>query len=135
MTDFDDGRTTAAIALLGRMGAVSFQLRYSDDPKPVIWIADAEWRNSHECAAGMSVLAAVRRLLDVVVNGGVCAHCRRRTRVEHDTNHHDDEWCWYSFDPAEETYRRSCKGRITAKVGRNDQCPCGSGRKLKHCCA
>ncbi|WP_309569181.1 SEC-C metal-binding domain-containing protein [Xanthomonas phaseoli] len=21
------------------------------------------------------------------------------------------------------------------KVGRNDQCPCGSGRKYKHCCA
>ena len=22
----------------------------------------------------------------------------------------------------------------TAKVGRNDACPCGSGRKYKHCC-
>ena len=21
-----------------------------------------------------------------------------------------------------------------AKVGRNDACPCGSGRKFKHCC-
>ncbi|CEE23415.1 conserved hypothetical protein [Xanthomonas citri pv. citri] len=21
------------------------------------------------------------------------------------------------------------------KIGRNDQCPCGSGRKYKHCCA
>ena len=27
------------------------------------------------------------------------------------------------------TYRRE-----TAKVGRNDPCPCGSGRKFKHCC-
>jgi uncharacterized protein len=26
-------------------------------------------------------------------------------------------------------YRRS-----TPKVGRNDACPCGSGRKFKHCC-
>lgn len=22
-----------------------------------------------------------------------------------------------------------------AKIGRNDPCPCGSGRKYKHCCA
>ncbi len=25
--------------------------------------------------------------------------------------------------------------RETVKVGRNDPCPCGSGRKFKHCCA
>lgn len=25
--------------------------------------------------------------------------------------------------------------RSTAKVGRNDTCPCGSGRKFKQCCA
>jgi SEC-C motif-containing protein len=24
--------------------------------------------------------------------------------------------------------------RVAAKVGRNDPCPCGSGRKYKHCC-
>jgi uncharacterized protein len=28
-----------------------------------------------------------------------------------------------------ETYRRSAP-----KVGRNDRCPCGSGKKFKHCC-
>ena len=28
------------------------------------------------------------------------------------------------------TYRRTTK-----KVGRNDPCPCGSGKKFKHCCA
>jgi uncharacterized protein len=31
--------------------------------------------------------------------------------------------------PREEPIRRS-----TAKVGRNDPCPCGSGKKYKHCC-
>ena len=25
--------------------------------------------------------------------------------------------------------------RVTPKVGRNDPCPCGSGKKFKHCCA
>jgi uncharacterized protein len=29
----------------------------------------------------------------------------------------------------EQTYRRSAP-----KVGRNDRCPCGSGKKFKHCC-
>jgi len=24
--------------------------------------------------------------------------------------------------------------RAAVKVGRNDPCPCGSGRKYKHCC-
>ena len=28
----------------------------------------------------------------------------------------------------------SVSGTATAKVGRNDACPCGSGRKFKHCC-
>ena len=24
--------------------------------------------------------------------------------------------------------------RLAPKVGRNDPCPCGSGKKYKHCC-
>jgi SWIM/SEC-C metal-binding protein len=24
---------------------------------------------------------------------------------------------------------------VSTKVGRNDPCPCGSGKKFKHCCA
>ena len=24
--------------------------------------------------------------------------------------------------------------RVTPKVGRNEDCPCGSGKKYKHCC-
>jgi hypothetical protein len=27
------------------------------------------------------------------------------------------------------------KERAMAKAGRNDKCPCGSGKKFKHCCA
>lgn len=36
-----------------------------------------------------------------------------------------EEGCWYYVD-----------GRIhpAPKVGRNDPCPCGSGRKFKRCC-
>ena len=32
--------------------------------------------------------------------------------------------------PAEEPYRRE-----TPKVGRNEPCPCGSGKKFKKCCS
>src|SRR5271170_4851743 len=31
------------------------------------------------------------------------------------------------------TYRRPAK-EATARIGRNHLCPCGSGRKYKHCC-
>lgn len=30
-------------------------------------------------------------------------------------------------------YRQSCQA-VSHKVGRNDPCPCGSGRKYKNCC-
>lgn len=39
---------------------------------------------------------------------------------DHDHDHHHQ---------AVETYRRE-----TAKVGRNEPCPCGSGKKHKKCC-
>jgi uncharacterized protein YecA (UPF0149 family) len=29
---------------------------------------------------------------------------------------------------------RPARPRATAKIGRNDPCPCGSGRKYKKCC-
>ena len=35
---------------------------------------------------------------------------------------------------AEETSKRKPVVNKNAKVGRNDPCPCGSGRKYKHCC-
>ncbi len=40
---------------------------------------------------------------------------------------------WYYFDstfPKAKTYQRE-----KPKVGRNDPCPCGSGKKYKKCCA
>ena len=42
----------------------------------------------------------------------------------------------YIKDPAGKTLEvkpRPFK-RVTAKVGRNDPCPCGSGKKHKKCC-
>lgn len=33
------------------------------------------------------------------------------------------------------TFGRPQVPAVSDKVGRNEQCPCGSGRKYKHCCA
>jgi hypothetical protein len=40
---------------------------------------------------------------------------------------------WACFDPAQPRQAARAGGR-KKKVGRNDPCPCGSGRKYKHCC-
>lgn len=43
----------------------------------------------------------------------------------------EDRWFFYDgAAPALETVRRT-----QPKVGRNDPCPCGSGKKYKKCCA
>lgn len=42
----------------------------------------------------------------------------------------DGEWYFYEAEtPTQEQYIRE-----TPKVGRNDPCPCGSGKKYKKCC-
>lgn len=130
----EDPRFIAAVDLVGRTGAKQFQIRWSDDEDPMIWMAVAIYRDAHECAAGMDPLKAVLRLADQLVDGGTCAHCRRASGV---SDHWEsdmplnDVFCWYVFDPETKKYRRSCEGE--AKVGRNEPCPCGSGKKFKHC--
>lgn len=61
-----------------------------------------------------------------------------RFRLEgKDVNHHERAFFnkrggqWYFSDGqiVGETYHRAAP-----KVGRNDPCPCGSGKKYKHCC-
>jgi len=39
---------------------------------------------------------------------------------------------WYCFAPEEHT--RVSRAKLKAKIGRNDPCPCGSGKKFKKCC-
>ena len=41
----------------------------------------------------------------------------------------DGAWRFVDGRIVHETYRRE-----TPKIGRNDPCPCGSGKKYKHCC-
>ncbi|WP_250229065.1 preprotein translocase subunit SecA [Anaeropeptidivorans aminofermentans] len=39
-----------------------------------------------------------------------------------------------TFTNKDESAKSAPKKRATQKVGRNDPCPCGSGKKYKHCC-
>lgn len=145
MSDAKDPRLVAAIDLIGRSGAESFEMRYSDDNEPVAWIALARWGEQHECAAAMSPMRAALRLLETVLDGGGCAHCGKPSGVwEHwdTTPPLHTHVCWQVYDPETEKFRRSCEGETTGRqftmaegklVGRNDPCPCGSGKKFKHC--
>lgn len=124
--DPSDPRMPAAIKLLRRTGAQEFQLRYSDDEEPVIWMAAAKWsiggdgkpkakggRPAWESAGAMDPVGAVLRLCDQVMDGGQCAHCKRPTGVTdmwRATMPLADVICWYVYDPETQTFRRSCEG-------------------------
>lgn len=108
--DSDDPRFTAAVDLIGRTGARQFQIRYSDDEQPVIWVAAACWNNRWEAAAGMHPLTAVFRLCDAVIDGGTCTHCRRPAGFAPDPDSMplDAIICWYQFDPSTGKFVKGC---------------------------
>ena len=41
---------------------------------------------------------------------------------------------YFQQDRQAEVDDRRFEARRTPKIGRNDPCPCGSGKKYKHCC-
>ncbi len=115
MTDASaDPRMTAAVDLIGRTGAESFQLRYSDEEQPVIWVAVAGYSGSrHEADASLDPVRAVLRLAERLVDGGKCQHCHRHTGLDPDSIDKmplDAFICWYQFDPELRTFRRGCEG-------------------------
>ncbi len=56
------------------------------------------------------------------------------------TNHNGQTWFTFrlpsigTHDYVEEFNARKPFTRSQAKIGRNDPCPCGSGKKYKKCC-
>jgi hypothetical protein len=110
-----DPRLAAAVALIGRTGADSFQLRFNDDEAPVVWIAVAEYSSlgHHETDASLDPVRAVLRLAERLVDGGQCMHCRRPSGLDPDsveTMPLDTLVCWYQYDPELRTFRRGCEG-------------------------
>ena len=128
MDEMDEWIISACATVLGRAGAKEFQLRYSDEEAPTVWIAAARWAlsapdadpNGHwEAAGAMTPARAAFRLVEIALDGGTCTHCGRITGA-------DMRWdlptadtyitggpamCWYRYDPELHTFRRDCEGR------------------------
>jgi hypothetical protein len=122
--DHEDPRLTAAIDLVGRNGARSIQIRFSDDEEPTVWMAVAEFRLDaaghvtkgegdvhYEAAGALHPLAALFRLCGQLMDGGQCTHCDRPTGFDEDfgTMPLDELICWYQWDPERATFRRGCE--------------------------
>ncbi len=107
----DDPILTAAVALLGRTGARDVTIGYSDEHEPPVWFAAASYAKGHEAAGAMTPRKAVLRLLDELVDGGQCTHCRKPTAVtvEQGPQPLADAICWYAYDPEMRTFRRGCE--------------------------
>lgn len=113
--------TIAAIDLIGHTGASDFQIRYSDDEEPVVWMAVATYEKpsafskttskSHQVDASLDPEDAIFRLAERLIDGGVCQHCGRPTAL---LRFEDADMppvvCAYQYDPELKKYRRSCEG-------------------------
>jgi hypothetical protein len=107
----DDPILTAAVAMLGRTGARHVTIGYSDEHEPPVWFAAAQFGLGHEAAGAMTPRLAVLRLLDQVIDGGQCTHCKQPSGVvvEQGTMPLADAICWYQYDPEMQTFRRGCE--------------------------
>lgn len=126
-SEFDDPQMMAAIDLIGRTGASNFQIRYSDDEMPVVWIAVAEFKSKegsgYQVASAFAADAAIYALCDQLLDGGRCTHCHKVTGFTTDFDEQIQEVilrdeageeetlavCWYQYDPELKVYRRGCE--------------------------
>ena len=98
---------------------VSTQVEEPDRPSVERWSKDSEW-------LGLEVVEACDDVVEFVAryrnrNGDKVEHRERSKFVQH-------EGRWLYSEGTQPTVR------VGAKVGRNDPCPCGSGKKHKKCC-
>jgi hypothetical protein len=102
----------AGVDLVRRTGAKTFEMRYSDDNNPIVWMAVAEFEGGWDAGAGISPTHAVMRLLDQLIDGGSCTHCHRPTGVTAEWQRDmpmANTFCWYQYDPETEKFRRGCE--------------------------
>lgn len=138
MTAPDDPRFAAAVALIGRSGADTFEIRYCDEEEPTVWMAVAHWPERdvgegsehvvgimpehYDAAGGMTPWRAVFRLCEACMDGGTCRHCGRMTAVDDKPADEilratEDAVCWYRYDPELDTFRRQCEGAANRGAG------------------
>ena len=119
-TQAEQDKLTAAIEFIGRTGARTVSIRYSDDEKPVVWFVVAEYDGSSphgaegaEVDAALSPVRAALRLCERLADGGQCVHCHRPTGLEPDhidTMPMPELVCWWQYDPELKKFRRGCEG-------------------------
>jgi hypothetical protein len=111
--ELEDPRLVAAVQMIQRTGARSFQIRYSDDEQPVVWMAVAEYGDgAWDAAAAREPLRAVLRLCETLIDGGTCKHCGRPTGFTEEYAGDmplDGVVCWYRYDPELAMFRRGCE--------------------------
>ena len=105
----DEDKLKASIDFIGRTGADSVQVRYSDDEEPTVWFVVAQFDDRAEVDAALTPLRAALRLCERLADGGKCAHCGRPCGLEPDmlwTMPLNELICWYQYDPELKTFRR-----------------------------
>jgi len=115
-----DEMVRAAVALLPRLGCSNFELRYSEpeiEGSPIVWVAIATFASApHQVGAGLQPASACYKLLEQLVDGGHCLHCRRPTGISDDFTAAmpaSQQICWYQYDPELKRFRRGCEGGPT----------------------
>jgi hypothetical protein len=106
------------------LGAIGEYLESHDD-----WCGNVEW---HETLNAMEVTG---KLLDFPLPR-LAAWKERMSTAREQQAEQEDEWEFDDMDD-EDDYRSENAWQIvhdTPRVGRNDLCPCGSGKKFKKCC-
>jgi SEC-C motif-containing protein len=105
------------------------QKNQHDQKAAAKWASEAEWH-------GLNIIS-VKKGLETDDEGFIEFQVRFREDLETQTHHEmavfkkvDEKWYFYDGEPVKpETFVREMP-----KTGRNDPCPCGSGKKFKKCC-
>jgi SEC-C motif-containing protein len=94
------------------------------------WARNSEWRGltilETEKGGAEDDTGTVEFVAEYIEKG-------RRNRHHEIAQFRQQEGVWYFYDGQAPTPKTVV--RTGPKVGRNDPCPCGSGRKYKKCCA
>ena len=103
---------------------------YALDIVPTDWFAAVDQEEFEDLFYPIMALGGI---YDDEENGEVILHLNEKelTQLESDLPHVllDIYWYWQAIINKPQTVRREGE-----KVGRNDPCPCGSGKKYKACC-
>ena len=103
---------------------------YALDIVPTDWFETVEQEEFEDLFYPIMALGGI---YDDEENGEVILHLNEKelTQLESDLPHVllDIYWYWQAIINKPQTVRREGE-----KVGRNDPCPCGSGKKYKACC-